>query len=425
MNHISSNCEIESARRRCCLLAIVFALAGALIAGCVPLTPDESDTAQSLSCAKFVFSHWMEFDLGLDSSPDDLFATVLRLYEIDREQLRVEIYPEGQIHIVHWADSNVDYSANFSVGGRLTDIAARWGHERPTLSQVIDCLGPPARPHEESGGGGPEEKIFSYWAHETGEEARIPGFITTLVIEGISSPDPELSSHTERPDYRLQLLTVRAVPEPRLVVESLGPSSCAKLSPSHWQEFSFGVDSPDDVVATVVRLWGMDREQVQVGGSATERFPPVRWSDAEEEIIQTAYFPDGQLGSFFVLFDPALALTQVIDCLGSPEYYITGGGPGDEGTSLFLWYVEKGFVIAGIAWHRWPWQKPLEGIPPDFGLDSFHVLPGGIEQMARSFNYLDDEGNPIMCIFKPWPGSIEAIEISAEPFFACYHSDTD
>ena len=42
------------------------------------------------------------------------------------------------------------------------------------------------------------------------------------------------------------------------------PFSCASFTESFWEEFRFGVDSPDDIVATVTRLWNIGNDQIRI-----------------------------------------------------------------------------------------------------------------------------------------------------------------
>ena len=425
MNHISSIQGFIRRQGRNALILILIALVGAFLAGCVPITPEKSEAPRFFSCARFGFSHWKEFNFGLEPSSDDLVATVRRLYQVDRDQITVESDADGQFPKVVWTDNDVDYFAHFSPSGQFMNVEVHWGREQPTFAEVVDCLGPPISSHEGANGTGSESGSVHFWAYETDEAWTIPGYVTSIILEGVSSLDTQSSAQANQPDYRVKQLNILAMPTPRQTVESSDPSSCAKLSLLRRREFSFGVDTQDDVVATVVRLWGIDREQIPLGGMTTERFPPVRWNDADEEILYTAFFADGQLGRVLAMFNPALALIQVIDCMGPPDYYTTSGGPGSQVTNLLLWYVEEGFVVAGRVLHPWSWQKPLEAIPPDFGMDRFHVLPAGSEQMVRIFDYLEDDGNPALCVLGPWPGSIEAIEIREDFFTPCSETDSD
>ena len=395
--------------------------------------PFESETRQFSSPGsdtsvepKFDYSHWKEFNFGLDSSsPDELIATLNRLYDIGRDQLLIDSsYPEGETRRIDWTDNNVDYSAYFTVGGQLLNVEVHWGHSQPTLAQVIDCLGPPGNYYDATSGEGVETERVNYWKVRTDEDSPISENVTSLVIAGVSLYNSESPPQAIPSEHRVRQLTVFAVSMPLQIIETPAPFSCAKFSIFRWQEFTFGVDSSDDVIATVAKLWGTDSDQV-VGGAVQVDFPYVRWNDADKEIYYVATFEGEQLDRIDVLFHPAPTINQVIDCLGTPDYYIATGGSGEESTGLQFWYVEKGFVADGHVFHTFPWQRPLETIPPGFGMYSFHVFPAGIEQIARRFDYVDDDGNPIFCILEPWLGSIEAIKISGEPFFACYFSTND
>lgn len=414
-------CQFESERYCGSLVAFVFALVGLILAGCVPIAQEENGTPQRFSCARFGFSHWREFDLGLDSSPDDLLAIVNRLYEINSEQLHVETYPGGEIQKIHWMDNDVDYFAQFSASEQLMNIEVQWDLGQPTLVQVVDCLGPPSVEDETS-----ESETATYWADAVVGESPYPGYVTILIVTGISSHSSELPLQETQHEKRVKQLSVMATLIPQQIIETPAPFPCAKFSVSHWQKFRFGVDALDDVIATVVTLWDIDENQIDAGETADGKRDMIRWSDAAEESHYNALVVKGRrLDLIGISFLPAPTLGQVIDCLGPPDYYIANGGPRAEATHLQIWYVEQGFVVTGHLVHSVLWQKALKAIPPGFGMNSFHILPAGVEQMTRRFDYTDEDGNPIMCIFKPWPGSVEAIEISAEPFFACFHSDTD
>ena len=427
MNSDSSIYRFISKQGSNALIVVLIILVWSLLTGCIPVTPEMSETPPLFSCVRFGYSHWTEFNFGFDSSsPDELIATVNRLYDIDREQLLIDSsHPKDEIRRVNWVDNSVDYFAYFSVGEQLIDVEVHWGRWKPTLSQVIDCLGPPDNYYETSNSEGTGTEKVSYWTVKTDEESPIPGYVTLLVIEGVLLHNSESPPQANHPVHRVKQFTVFAVSMPQQIIDTSQLFSCAKFSASRWQEFRFGVDSPADVFATVVKLWGHDKGQVVVDETVNVGSLSLRWHDAKEEIHYVATFVGGQLDRIDVLFVPVPTLAQVIDCLGPPDYYIANGGPGEESTGLQVWYVEQGFVANGHVFHTFPWQKPLEAIPSGFGMYAFHVFPAGIEQIARRFNYVDGDGDPIMCILEPWPGSIEAIEIREEPFFTCYFSTTD
>ena len=140
--------------------------------------------------------------------------------------------------------------------------------------------------------------------------------------------------------YLLERLRVfRVSISPEQAYEAPGPSACARLSVSHWQEFRFGVDSLDDVVATVIRLWDIDRNKVEGGKKDTGEVYPVLWSNNDkEEIFHAAHFsPGGKLIRVSSVMIPGLTLAQIIDCLGPPDYYVAYVGPYLEATDLTLY----------------------------------------------------------------------------------------
>ena len=183
-----------------------------------------------------------------------------------------------------------------------------------------------------------------------------------------------------------------------------------------------------EVYDAVIKLWGSDKGENSFGKTADGKDQFLNWNDAAEEIFYDALFAgEEQLDTIQVQFLPMPTLGQFIDCLGPPDYYVATGGPKSQATTLQLWYVEQGFVARGNVFHSGfdsLWQKPLTTIPSGFRMDYFCIFPAGVEQMAQRFDYTNKDGNPILCIFKPWPGLIEAMEISEEPLFACYHSDS-
>ena len=198
-----------------------------------------------------------------------------------------------------------------------------------------------------------------------------------------------------------------------------------------WQEFNVGVDSPDDVIATVIRLWGHDREQFTLTEVSDNRLQ-MNWPDSNATGLKanfSAKFRDDHLTHITFWWDlPEPALVQVIDCLGPPDYYTASYSTATQGQSIWisLWYVERGFYVSGAATALFPGQLLLLGaIPPGFRMEVFLVLPAGLEEMARNFTYLNDHGKLALCVLKPWPGSVEAIEMEVDLFAPCSGSAAD
>ena len=209
------------------------------------------------------------------------------------------------------------------------------------------------------------------------------------------------------------------------------PFSCARLTETHWMEFDFGVDSPDDVITAAISLWETERSQVQSMLNVDDEIMNVWWrSDAAVGIGETyqAWFRGGrQLKKIDVRWGhPKPTLAQLIDCLGIPEYYIAFYDQAPEATrfKLVLLDSETGIVL--------PYDSPYTSflrpeppeIHPDVRIDELAVVaPGPPEQMVTDLYSVGNVGGGYkysVCLLKPWPGSVEAMEIeSAAAFQRC------
>jgi len=196
------------------------------------------------------------------------------------------------------------------------------------------------------------------------------------------------------------------------------PFSCGNFTEPYWQEFRFGVDSPDEVIETVIRLWGINREQFMLSEAARYDVLHVRWEDSQGERVYSARFRKGEFHQVLVRFQLGRkpTLSQVIDCLRSPEYYAAYEALGVEKDSfvLALLYPEKGFEIFHISFGALP--KSTTDLPARLIDDLFVVAPGPPEQMVRdvySYGHLPSVHAWGLCVLRPWPGSIEAIEIES------------
>ena len=222
----------------------------------------------------------------------------------------------------------------------------------------------------------------------------------------------------------LVIITGCTLPPPPPSTQSTPSSfSCASFTESLWKEFRFGVDSPDDVVATATRLWGIERDQVQVRltFSGDEVFDVRWWSDA---IIGTGgnylvWFSAGRkLAKISVTWGrPKPTLAQIIDCLGFPEHYIAFYDAGPDATylSLALFYPDSGIVVRYFNPSLW---VTLPIIHPAMRMERFVVVaPGDAETMVTDmYSYGVEVPFHVRsgCLMRPWPGSIEAMEIASE-----------
>ena len=200
------------------------------------------------------------------------------------------------------------------------------------------------------------------------------------------------------------------------------PFSCARFTEPHWAEFRFGVDSPDDVGATVARLWGIGYDEVSVPPSDLfVEHLKVFWPGYNKGRMSARYTAlfrkDRQLTKVDAMWDRFLppTLSQVFDCLGFPQYYESvytyARGEAHRKLMLGLWYTDKGLVVRHFSFHG---QSQPPAIHPNQIMDKFIVVaPGSPDQMVRNVYTAGDDPDIHafgLCLLRPWPGSIEAVE---------------
>lgn len=222
----------------------------------------------------------------------------------------------------------------------------------------------------------------------------------------------------------LFLLAGCYAPQSPIVRGTPPPFSCDNFTASYWQEFRFGEDSPENVGANITRLWEIDKDQVHIPSAELSEDVRMYWSkqiDGEEGVRYRAIFRlDRQLTRIEARWSRSRlppTLAQVIDCLGSPQYYESvytyGAGEAPRRLVLGLWYTAKGLVVYHTSFHNRVDRLPA--IHPNQWMDSFIVVaPGVPEQMVPNVHTggdnleIDAYG---LCVLKPWPGSIEAMEV--------------
>ena len=209
---------------------------------------------------------------------------------------------------------------------------------------------------------------------------------------------------------------------PARITGTPAPVACGNFAESNWKEFRFGVDSPEDVVATVRRLWDYDETQVEVIAPAQDQPGLVRphrqvdWKSQDGGARYHAYFLKGEpLQRVKFIMKRQTTLEQVIECLGFPEYYSAYYIPDIEDADfrLDLWYMDKGLVITHGSWYG-AHDVPLWPIPPGLVMTSGQAVPSSDPAAMISAAYhWSSPGQPeyILCVLRPWPGSLEAIEI--------------
>ena len=222
------------------------------------------------------------------------------------------------------------------------------------------------------------------------------------------------------------------------------PFSCANFTEAYWTEFHFNVDTPEDVVSIVNRLWGLDEDSF---GLFEVNVFENRWGNPSEVSwgriaingpigIYSAWIQNGTLQKIDVQWIsplPQPTLSQAIACLGKPEYYIAyyEEAVHDFGTNLDLLYLEKGFVIRYESpYTSYDLPEPITEFHPYMRIRELAVVaPGTVEQVVRAVYSNGNVGGGYVhnaCLSVPWPGSIEAMEIvPLEEFSHCQYRDAE
>ena len=199
------------------------------------------------------------------------------------------------------------------------------------------------------------------------------------------------------------------------------PFFCSSFTESYWEEFSFGVDSPDSVTSTAARLWEIGEERFEVDLTVSGDVWNVRWASIATigpsgEYL--AWFRDDETLVKISAYwgNPRPTLTETIDCLGDPDHYFAFLYPTGEVEylSLALLYTDKRIIVH----HNNPsWSAKASEIHPDMRMDSFIVIAhGSAEQLLTdmySHGYVVRHRAQSECLLKSWPGSIEAMEAAS------------
>ena len=71
------------------------------------------------------------------------------------------------------------------------------------------------------------------------------------------------------------------------------PFSCDRFSESRWQEFHFGVDTLQDVIATLMELWGIERKYIYFRFYTVQDFR-IGWTDDTRAFSGSGQARNGQ-----------------------------------------------------------------------------------------------------------------------------------
>lgn len=195
--------------------------------------------------------------------------------------------------------------------------------------------------------------------------------------------------------------------------------TCDSLTEPYWQEFNFGVESDDtweDIVARIIELWDLDKSHLKLEESDTgaNAWWQVVFPDGADPRYRALYNKELRLTTiFFMWWNRKPTLTQIIDCLGLPEFYAAyyeRGGAETYTLNLTLWYVNKGFVVHGYSFHH---EEQPPSIEPEYRMQHFNAtLPGDLEGMISKL-HIPATHAFFLCANRPWPGSIEEIEVES------------
>lgn len=201
------------------------------------------------------------------------------------------------------------------------------------------------------------------------------------------------------------------------VVSNPVPLSCDIFTQARWQEFSFDVDSPENVAARVTSLWGIGQDQIRFSSSRRSDLT-LEWNSSisGRDVYYEAWFgEERQLQGIDVSWrHPFATLSQVIDCLGPPDFYSARFEFDHEPQlDLHLWYVERGFSFNHYSYPR---AERYRTVRPGQRIDNFSVtapLP-----RKQPFPDLYEAGSDpaqsanALCLIRAWPGTVEAIEVT-------------
>lgn len=188
---------------------------------------------------------------------------------------------------------------------------------------------------------------------------------------------------------------------------------------SLWKDFGFGVDTPEEFVAKVFRLWEIAEGQVRYQG-APDDVLWIEWGNLHDGYghYSAEFDSERRLRKIAVRLQPSPTLEQVIDCQGFPDYYFASWKQEVEARTLSVtaWYAKEGLIFGSYSTY-YGLQPPI--IRPGHLMNSqlLVVAPGPPERMVEALHLPGQEisEEEASQFVKPWPGSIEDMEIETDP----------
>ena len=209
------------------------------------------------------------------------------------------------------------------------------------------------------------------------------------------------------------------------------PFSCDMFMEGRWLQLRFGADAPDDFVETVEKVWGAEVGTIEFVRAVTAGKEAIRgmWT-ADSSVLpgqsyRVRFDREEKLSYVGVYWDredvSQPTLVQVLDCLGVPDYYVAAlVEDRKDWLNFSLWYVEKGFVIPGSSFRQvsfgprgWPSieSNTLMGSYAHRHQGDLNVVAAGNLKRMVSDVYGTGLLAWELCLIRPWPGTIDALEI--------------
>lgn len=172
------------------------------------------------------------------------------------------------------------------------------------------------------------------------------------------------------------------------------------------KNLSFGVTTMPEVREWVSTTFPVD------GTSVMEQQDELSWSLRNRSF--SARFEDGVLMRVITDWSAGPTVQQVLDCLGTPEYYEAVIRPDIKPRfDLVLWYPGQGLVGDSSSFGR------DSVAPPDVTwrrrMGGFIVTkPGTLEDVVSTvYNYrsIKEVPDELLSTIKPWPGSLDQIVV--------------
>jgi len=184
------------------------------------------------------------------------------------------------------------------------------------------------------------------------------------------------------------------------------PIPCDEIREDALRTLPFGAATMPEVGEWVITTYQVDETSVM------EQQNQLSWNLPNRSF--TARFEDDILRRVIVYWSMGPTVEEIIDCLGTPEYY--------EATikrdirprfDFVLWYPSQGLVAGSSHFRRG--SMTAEDVSKDYRMDRFIVTkPGALENVVAIVyggSSIDEVPDELISTIKPWPGSLDQIVV--------------